>query len=127
MINALFVGVGGFFGAILRYLVANYIFTRTETLPFYFSTLTINVSGCFLIGMLSKIFEKQMNISPEIELFLMVGFLGAFTTYSTFSSDTINLFREQRVFLSILNITSHILFGLGGVLAGRYIIRMILK
>ena len=127
MYNAIFVGIGGFIGAVSRYLLGSYVHTLTKHLPFYFSTLTVNVFGCFLIGIISQIFEKQIDINPEIRLFLMAGILGAFTTYSTFSNDTLNLFREQRVLLSVLNIFSHIFLGLAGVYFGRIMIKVIIK
>ncbi|MCK5004225.1 MAG: fluoride efflux transporter CrcB [Candidatus Aminicenantes bacterium] len=127
MYNAIFVGIGGFIGAVSRYLLGSYVHTLTKHLPFYFSTLTVNVFGCFLIGIISQIFEKQIDINPEIRLFLMAGILGAFTTYSTFSNDTLNLFREQRVLLSVLNIFSHIFLGLAGVYFGRIMIKAIIK
>ena len=127
MYNAIFVGIGGFIGAISRYALGTYVHNLTKHLPFYFSTLTVNVFGCFLIGVLSQIFEKQININPEIRLFLMVGILGAFTTYSTFSNDTINLFREQRILLSMMKIFSHIFLGLAGVYFGRGIIKVFIK
>ncbi len=127
MYNAIFVGFGGFFGAVFRYALGGYVHTLTKHIPFYFSTLTVNVFGCFFIGALSQIFEKQIKINPQIELFFMVGLLGAFTTYSTFSNDTLNLFREQRVILSMLNIFSHISLGLAGVYFGRNMVKIILK
>ncbi len=127
MYNAIFVGVGGFIGAVSRHLLGNYIHALTKHLPFYFSTLIVNIFGCFLIGILSQMFEKQIDINPEIRLFLMVGILGAFTTYSTFSNDTINLFREQRLLLSMLNVFSHIFLGLAAVYFGRIMIKAIIK
>ncbi len=127
MYNAFFVGIGGFFGAVFRYTLGGYVHTLTKHIPFYFSTLTVNVFGCFFIGALSQVFEKQIKVNPEIELFFMVGLLGAFTTYSTFSNDTFNLFREQRIFLSAINIFFHILLGIGGVVFGRGLIRIIWK
>ncbi len=127
MYNAFFVGIGGFIGAVSRHILGSYVHTLTKHLPFYFSTLTVNVFGCFLIGILSQLFEKQIDINPEIRLFLMVGILGAFTTYSTFSNDTLNLFREQRILLSILNIFSHIFLGLASVYFGRIMMKVIIK
>ena len=127
MYNAIFVGVGGFIGAVSRHLLGNYIHTLTKHLPFYFRTLIVNIFGCFFIGILSQMFEKQIDINPEIRLFLMVGILGAFTTYSTFSNETMNLFREQRVLLSVLNIFSHIFLGLAAVYFGRIMIKAIIK
>ena len=127
MIKVIYVGIGGFLGAILRYTLGSYIGTLTKHLPFYFSTLTVNIIGCILIGLLTGFFESQKLMSHEIRLFLMLGLLGSFTTFSTFSLDTMVLFGEDRFFLGVLNVFLHVLLGLGGVVAGREIIGMVLK
>ena len=127
MIKVIYVGIGGFLGAILRYTLGSYIGTLTKHLPFYFSTLTVNIIGCILIGLLTGFFESQKLMSNEIRLFLMLGLLGSFTTFSTFSLDTMVLFGEERFMMGVLNVFSHVLLGLGGVFAGREIIGMILK
>ncbi len=127
MINVIYVGIGGFLGAILRYALGSYIGNITRHLPFYFSTLTVNIIGCVLIGLLTGFFETQKIMNPEIRLFLMLGLLGSFTTFSTFSLDTMVLFGEDRFFLGVLNVFSHVLLGLGGVVAGRELFGLLLK
>ncbi len=127
MIKMIYVGIGGFLGAVLRYTLGSYISNMTKHLPFYFSTLSVNIIGCVLIGLLTGFFETQKIMNPEIRLFLILGLLGSFTTFSTFSLDTMILFGEDRFILGVLNVFSHVLFGLGGVVAGREIMGMLLK
>jgi len=79
----------------------------------------VNVAGCFLIGALAQLIELQVEITAEVRLMLMVGVLGSFTTYSTFSNETITLLQDQRGALALMNIGLHLALGLGAVLAGR--------
>jgi len=127
MLKVLYVGIGGSLGAILRYILGSYIGTLTKHLPFYFSTLTVNIIGCILIGLLTGFFESQKIMDHEIRLFLMLGLLGSFTTFSTFSLDTMVLFGEDRFILGALNVFSHVFLGLSGVVVGRELIGMVLK
>jgi len=127
MVKAIYVGIGGFLGAIFRYALGTYIHSVTKHLPFYFSTLSVNIIGCILIGVLAGFFENQQILNHEIRLFLILGLLGSFTTFSTFSLDTMTLFGEERFFLGVINIFSHVILGLGGVLLGREIIKIVSK
>jgi len=122
MHNFILVGVGGFIGAILRYLLSGYVQGWTQSVAFPHGTLVVNITGCFLIGILSYLVETQAGMTPEMRLFLMVGILGSFTTYSTFSAETMNLLMDQRFFLGLINIGTHLLLGLSAVLLGRFAI-----
>jgi len=86
-----FVGVGGFFGAICRYLVSTFLQTNLSS-HFPVGTLGVNVIGSFMIGFLALYF--QAHSSPEFKLMIVTGFLGALTTFSTFSFETVMLFDE---------------------------------
>ncbi|MBW2568878.1 MAG: CrcB family protein, partial [Deltaproteobacteria bacterium] len=79
-------------------------------------------TGCFLIGIISHLLESQAGMTAEMRLLLMVGLLGSFTTYSTFSYETMNLLQDQRFFLVLINIGTHIFLGLLAVLTGRFTI-----
>jgi CrcB protein len=120
MRNLIFVGAGGFIGAVLRYLVSGYIQNISQRIDFPYGTLAVNVIGCLLIGALSQLIELQFEITTEMRLLLMVGVLGAFTTYSTFSNETFSLLQDQRVLLAFVNIGAHLILGLAAVLAGRF-------
>jgi CrcB protein len=121
MINILVIGVGGFIGAVSRYGVALWIGERWGR-SFPLGTLAVNVSGCFLIGLLMTLMAEKYMVSPEWRLFLVVGFLGAYTTFSTFEYETGGLVRDGEFFYAALNITFSVLLGfialkLGEVLA----------
>ena len=122
MQKLLFVGVGGFIGAILRYVMSGYVQSLTHSVAFPYGTLVVNITGCFLIGILSYLVEIQAGMTPEMRLLLIVGILGSFTTYSTFSAETINLLQEQRVFLGLMNMGTHLVLGLAAVILGRFAI-----
>lgn len=116
------VGMGGFMGAVLRYWVSGYVQNITHNIAFPYGTLVVNITGCFLIGMLYYLVESQAGMTAEMRLLLMVGLLGSFTTYSTFSSETMNLLQDQRLFPALLNIGTHLIFGLFAVMLGRFTI-----
>lgn len=89
---ALWVGLGGFIGSIARYLLSKYIFSQTGN-AFPWATLAVNLLGCFIIGLLIGWFSRNEILSAEYRLFLMVGFCGGFTTFSTFASESLQLLR----------------------------------
>ena len=122
MSKIILVGVGGFIGAALRYLISGYVQNLTQSVAFPHGTLAVNITGCFLIGMFSHLVESQAVITVEMRLLLMVGLLGSFTTYSTFSNETMNLLQDKRLFLALINIGTHIILGLSAVLLGRFTI-----
>jgi len=125
MHKIILIGTGGFMGAILRYLVSGYVQNLSESVSIPYGTFAVNVIGCFLFGMLSHLTEMQIGMTLEMRLLLMVGFLGSFTTYSTFSNETMNLLQDQRIFLAMINIGAHIFAGLAAVFLGRLIINLI--
>ena len=126
MHRVILVGIGGFVGATLRYLISGGVQTLTQSIAFPYGTLAVNITGCFLIGICAHFVESQISMSPEMRLLLMVGLLGSFTTYSTFSNETMNLLQDQRIFPALLNIGTHITLGLIAVWLGRFTTNMIL-
>lgn len=114
-----YVGCGGFLGAILRYLVSSWC-QKNLGASFPWGTFFVNILGCFLIGFLMGFaLTKEKNIlNPNFQLFLTTGFLGAFTTFSTFSYETLVLIREDRLEWALLNIALNMLIGLGAVFLG---------
>ncbi len=116
--NLLLIGLGGFIGAILRYSVSGFVQGWSKGNPFPVGTLVVNILGCFVIGLLSQLAKSHGLFSPETRSLLFIGFLGAFTTFSTFGNDTMNLF-QSTPWLSITNVSAHIMLGLIAVWAGR--------
>jgi CrcB protein len=119
------VGLGGFIGAALRYLVSGFIQGITQSVAFPYGTLTVNIAGCFLIGAFSYLLESQAGLTTEMRLLFMVGLLGSFTTYSTFSGETVTLLQDQRIFLAFVNVIVHVVLGLSAVLLGRFAVMTI--
>lgn len=113
------IGAGGFIGAILRYLVSGWVQNWSRSLDFPYGTLAVNLLGCFIIGILSYWGEQHNLFSPNVRLFVFIGLLGAFTTFSTFANETLNLLRARDELLALLNVGAHILLGLLAVWLGR--------
>ncbi len=115
----LLVGIGGFTGSILRYVISGAIQQLTQSTSFSYGTLAVNVAGCLIIGILSQLAESYGLLTAETRALLITGVLGGFTTFSTFSNETMNLFRDSENLLGLLNIGAHIFLGLGAVWMGR--------
>jgi CrcB protein len=127
MLNVIAVGCGGFVGAASRYLLSTFIINRYNANAFPVSTLVINILGSFLIGLLVEILAVQNPGNKKLQLFLTTGILGGFTTFSTFSLETINLYQNGNTFFAILNIVLSIAFCLGGVVLGKIIAKVIIS
>jgi CrcB protein len=104
------IGAFSFFGGVFRYLLSLLIQSKTTT-NFPLPTLTVNIIGCFLIGIVMGFFDKG-QISDEWKLYLATGFLGGFTTFSAFSNETFTLFRDGYVLQAMAYILASVLLGL---------------
>ena len=91
MLNCLAVGLGGFFGSILRYLTGLIPLNSASNFPI--KTLIINISGAFILSLVSALAAKYGSLSPRMILFLKVGLCGGFTTFSTFAYEASNLLK----------------------------------
>ncbi|MDX1663812.1 MAG: fluoride efflux transporter CrcB [Candidatus Promineifilaceae bacterium] len=116
------VGLGGFIGAILRFLVGS-VAQQAAGGPFPWGTLTVNAVGSLLLGLLAGLVESRGLFSPEMRLLLMTGILGAFTTFSTFSYETIFLWSQERPALALLNVVAQLVLGLGAAWVGYVVAR----
>lgn len=121
MQNVVIVGIGGFLGAIARYALALWIGQKWGRV-FPLGTFVINISGSFLIGLVMPLFTERFMINPQWRLFFAVGFLGAYTTFSTFEFETGGLIRDGEWTLAALNVFVSVLAGfmalkLGDVIA----------
>ena len=124
MTNYLIIGVGGFLGAISRYIVALWIGQRWGRI-FPLGTFFINVSGCFLISLLMSLFTEKFMVNPQWRLFLVVGFLGAYTTFSTFEYETGTLVRDGEWAIALANILLSVIVCFAALKAGEYIAKSI--
>lgn len=114
MINYLIVSAGAAIGGAARYWLSNFVY---NFLPqnFPYGTLTVNFIGSIILGIVVYFFDSKELISPGFRLFITIGFCGGFTTFSTFSIETINLFRDSQILLALLNIFSSIILCLAAV------------
>ena len=125
MQNLMIIGLGGFLGAILRYVIGGGVQKWSQSVDFPYGTLVVNLLGCLLIGMLTRLDEIRAVLSPEMRSLIFIGLLGAFTTYSTFSNEAINLINDRRFMLAAYYVSGHVVLGLGAVLLGRSMTYMI--
>src|SRR5262245_41872988 len=113
----LVIGLGGFLGSNARYLVAGWV-GRMLGLSFPYGTLIINVSGSFLLGLLMGLWQHHPLGFLQQRLFFTVGFLGAYTTFSTFTYETLRLALDGQFLLVFVYIFGSVLLGLVAVLSG---------
>lgn len=113
--NLLAVGLGGFIGAILRYLVGKWI---PATNGFPINTLMINLLGCLFLAWFFTITTKRWMINSQLKLAIGTGFTGAFTTFSTFSVETLNLIENQQFLMALIYVFLSILGGIGLAIIG---------
>jgi CrcB protein len=116
-LRTLLVGAGGFVGASLRYQLGGLVH-RIVSPEFPWGTFLVNASGCFAIGVLAILAEERGPLGPAGRLFLLVGVLGGYTTFSTFGYETFTLAREGSYALAAANAAGQVLFGLVAVWAG---------
>jgi fluoride exporter len=118
MKNALLVGVGGFIGSTLRYLIGGWVHSLLANPWFPYGTLAVNFLGSLLIGVLAGLAESRQVLGPEARLFLLVGTLGGFTTFSSFAYETFSLGRDGQIAAAGLNVVLQFTFGLAAVWFG---------
>jgi len=125
MQKILLVGMGGFLGAIFRYALSGFVYRFFEKPFFPYGTLVVNVIGCLLIGFLGGISENRQIFSPEIRLFVFIGVLGSFTTFSTFGFELFSFARDGQMLAAALNLVLHLILGLTAVWIGYILSRLI--
>jgi fluoride exporter len=113
----LWVGVGGFLGANARYLLGGWIASRYGTL-FPLGTFVINITGSFILGFFLTLAQERLIVNPNARLFFAVGFVGAYTTFSTFEYESIRLLQNRELFFGLVNVVGSILTGALAVLGG---------
>ena len=110
------VGLGGFVGATARYWLAGWLATRLGA-AFPYGTFVINVSGSFALGLLMGAVETHA-VSPVIRIAVAIGFLGAYTTFSTFTYETLRLVEDGSLLLAIANVLGSLVLGFGSAIVG---------
>jgi CrcB protein len=117
IINYLYIGIGGFLGAITRYAVGGCIMSSGRFI-FPMGTFIINATGSLLLGLLFGVSVKHLALDSSWRIFFGIGFLGAYTTFSTFSLETMRLIENGSFALALLNIFGSVLVSLLAVYIG---------
>ena len=113
----LLVGLGGFAGAVLRWLVDGWVSERNPT-AFPFGTLVVNLTGSFLLGVLFAWVIERNVLPADIRAPVMIGFIGAYTTFSTFMLESWRLVEDGAWALATANLVGSVVLGLAAVVAG---------
>lgn len=122
MIKYWMVGLGGFIGAIARFALGSYIGNRIGSrLPY--GTFVINISGSFLIGFILTVLAQRTDASPNWRYLIPIGFIGAYTTFSTFEYETLRTVQDGQILIAMANVSLSVIAGFVavwvGVIAGR--------
>ena len=117
--KVLMIGLGGFVGALLRYGVSGMVQSWSRSAAFPYGTLAVNVIGCLVIGILGQLAESRGMFGVRTRAFIFIGMLGAFTTFSTFGNETLNLATDGSHWPAVANVAANIIFCLAAVWLGR--------
>lgn len=104
MFKLLLIAIGGAAGTLARYGTSSALVRVTERYGFPFGTLAVNLIGCFVIGYLNGLFFERLSIRPEYRLMLIVGFLGGYTTFSSFAWESASLLRDKQYLPAFANL-----------------------
>jgi CrcB protein len=114
----LLVGAGGFVGSVARFTLSGFVQRMAPASSFPFGTLAVNVAGCLAIGFLGGMLEIRQMLTPTTRLFVMIGLLGGFTTFSTFAYETLGLAHGAELGRALLNTVAQLVLGLGAAWLG---------
>ncbi|MGC2171817.1 MAG: fluoride efflux transporter CrcB [Candidatus Sulfotelmatobacter sp.] len=124
MLKYVMVGVGGCLGSILRFWLGSYVGSRMGT-RFPYGTFVINVTGSFLIGLILALLTAKTHWSQNWRYLIPIGFLGGYTTFSSFEYETLRTIQDGQIALGLLYVGASVAVGFigvwGGVIAGRAI------
>lgn len=115
--NYFLVFIGGGIGAMGRYWLSGYVYKWLPT-TFPYGNLVVNISACFLIGLVMSAMQERFAIQPELRLFLTIGILGGYSTFSSFSYETLALLQSGEVVPAIVNISISLGGGLVAAVLG---------
>ena len=121
MINCIAVGLGGFVGAVVRYLLGLVPFAQSSSFPFI--TLLINLVGSFAIGVISQLAYERDSANTPLTLFLKVGVCGGFTTFSTFALESGDLLRNGKTVSAAVYVILSVALCVAGAILGKLIVK----
>ena len=109
--------IGGGLGSVVRYLLNRWV-TALHQINFPFGTLAVNVVACFVLGLIIGLADHKQYLSQDMRLFWAIGFCGGFSTFSTFSAETLALFQQPAVMAGLVYIVSSVALCLGAIVLG---------
>src|SRR5207237_8622074 len=122
--NVLLIALGGSIGAVARYGLAGLV-QRFTTPYFPFGTFVVNMVGCFVFGSLAGGAEHRFALGPQARAFLLIGVLGGFTTFSSFSFETFQLLRDAEIMRASVNAVGQLVVGLFAMWIGFVVARLL--
>jgi fluoride exporter len=125
MRGILFVGCGSFMGGVLRYLLSTWVHRLLDNPWFPYGTLLVNITGCLAIGFLASLAEDRAVFTSEARLFIFIGILGGFTTFSSFALETFSLARSTQSLAALINVALEVILGLVSVWLGNTFARLV--
>jgi len=125
ILSMMIVALGGALGSVLRYLLGTWTQAISRSIDFPYGTLAVNLLGCFMIGLLAQLVEARGAFTSETRVFVFIGILGGFTTFSSLGNESINLLREGETFNALANVGANVIFGLLLVWLGRTVAYLI--
>jgi CrcB protein len=125
MRSILYVGIGSFIGGVCRYLLSTWVYKLLDNPWFPYGTLAVNVVGCLVIGFLAAIAETRSVFTSDLRLFIFVGIIGGFTTFSSFALETFSLARASQSLAAVINTGLEVILGLLAVWIGNLLGRIL--
>jgi CrcB protein len=125
MLSILLVGAGGFVGSVLRYAFSGWVHRVLDNPWFPYGTLAVNVIGSLMIGFLAGLADHRSLFSAEARVFLFIGLLGGFTTFSSLTIETFSLARSGQFLGALTNVAAQIVLGLLAVWLGSLLARLV--
>jgi CrcB protein len=121
-VNLLVIAIGGAVGSVSRYLLSS-LLLRVTGAKFPLGTFVVNVIGCAIFGAIAGATSQRLTLSPETKLFLFVGILGGFTTFSSFAFESVSLLRDGQLLAASVNIAGQVVLGIAALWAGYFLAR----
>ena len=125
MLHIIYIGAGGFIGAVSRYLLSRYLGNLFPSFPV--GTLVVNVLGSLALGFIIYSISLGRNFTPELRDFITIGVLGGFTTMSAFAYESFRLFELSQILFFVLNVTLNLVLCIAAVYAGRELAVLVSK
>lgn len=122
--RTIWIGLAGFAGAVSRYEVEGWV-TRWTKGAFPWGTVTVNMSGCFFLGFMLTVFMERFLPHPDLRAALTIGFIGSYTTFSTFAYETLRLGQGRATGLALLNALVSVAAGVAAVWLGTILGRLV--